>query len=184
MELSFKRIVVQAAVLCLALVLPACSKSATTSSSQTAVSDSKNASAVVYPPGLVAPLTSADAFHAGVYTSESEQDCCFLGKSVSLILDVTEKSKSATFKFYVPDNSVYRRASPRATFTFDGARAASSYSVGEAGKIASVRVDIPTNVSGRVPLKIGFSPTFVPKSLGMNADGRTLSVILLGVTYD
>ena len=161
-----------------AVILAACSQQAgergADSSATSASSD------LTFPAGTVPYASMLSGLQHGVYGGPAGQ-CCFIGGKATFTLAKPVGAHVATFHFYIPKVKPYEGKG--LTMTVSG-KGFTKTAILQAGS-ASIAVEIPKELSDstNVPIQLTASPTFVPKALGMNGDDRTLSGMLLSVSY-
>jgi hypothetical protein len=136
----------------------------------------------VYPAGIVAPASFPAAVRAGIYPASSAAQCCFLAGRTLLVLDNPANARRVVFTFYVPGVKPFLKQKEHVSIALDGVHAATvALALGE----QNVTVAIPASVRATRHLIAGLrmSVSFVPKQIGLNADVRELSVVLLKVGY-
>jgi len=165
-----------AAVLLLGLSA-ACGAPSATSTSQ----GTESAAVAVYPAGVKEFKNSTVADKAGIYTSSSMHNCCFIKQRASLTLDKPAGARVATLQFFVPDVAPFKSGQ---TITVSTAGASATGS-GVAGKWIAVSLAVPQQYIARtaVPIEIVAAKSFKPAKLGINGDTRDLSVVLYRVDY-
>lgn len=162
--------------LALAVLLPACSHG---SGAQTAAGPGGSA---VYPAGIVVPADYATGARAGIYSSDEPKTCCFLAGSSQLTLDNPSGAQFAVFTFYVPSVVPLKDGETvRARFEGRPAGAPAHLSLG----MQDVTFPIPPALRDRrhITVSLNMSVKWVPKKIGLNADLRELSVMLVRVGY-
>jgi hypothetical protein len=137
----------------------------------------------IYPAGIVAPANWASGVRAGIYSSDAPKTCCFLAGHVRLSLDNPPGSHSATFTFYVPDVQPLRGQAERVTVSFNGESAGAPVRL--ATGMQDVTFTIPQSLRQQrnITASLDMSVKWVPKNIGLNADERELSVMLIRVSY-
>lgn len=166
------------AALLLAL-LAACGSPSTNSSATSETAES--AAAIVYPAGVKPFKNATLAFNAGLYTSYTMHNCCFIRQRASLTLDKPSGARIATLRFFVPNVAPYKDGQS-ITASVAGASATGS---GVAGKWVAVSLSLPPRYIFRteVPIEISVAKSFNPAKLGINNDTRDLAVVLQAVDY-
>jgi hypothetical protein len=137
----------------------------------------------IYPAGIVAPANWASGVREGIYSSDAPKTCCFLAGHAQLTLDNPPGSRAATFTFYVPDVEPLRGQAERVTVRFNGLSAGPA--VGLATGMQDVTFAIPQSLrhTRSITASLEMSVKWVPKRIGLNADQRELSVMLIRVSY-
>jgi hypothetical protein len=150
-------------------------------SSASHASDAQPAVAAVYPPGIKAFKNPGAAVNAGLYTSSSMRDCCFIKKRAVLTLEKPAGAQVATLYFFVPDLPPYKTG--QSITVSVGGRSATASSL--AGKQIVISIALPPRyVSDTdVPTEIVAAKSINPQKLGINNDTRDLSVLLKKVEY-
>ncbi|MGA8535101.1 MAG: hypothetical protein WB615_13415 [Candidatus Tumulicola sp.] len=167
--------IVRTALLALAALLAACSHG----------SGDRNAAGpggvAVYPAGIVVPADYAAGSRAGIYSSDESKTCCFLAGSSQLTLDNPSGAQLAVFTFYVPSVAPLKNGET-VRVRFDGrpAGAPAHLSPGMQDVTFPIR---PSLRDRRITASLDMSVKWVPKKIGLNADLRELSVVLVRVGY-
>ena len=117
-----------------------------------------------------------------LFRSTADQ-CCFLAGHALLTLDVTPNAQLAVFKFFVPSVKPLLAAKERVTLTLNGVPSGTPADLTPGTH--DVIFTIPTSLRGkhRLTAALAMSIVWVPKKIGLNADERELSVMLLRVGY-
>jgi len=136
-----------------------------------------------YPPGVVPPGDWQAQTRDGIYSADTADQCCFLAGHALLTLDVTPNAQLAVFKFFVPSVKPLLAAKERVTLTLNGVPAGTPADLTPGTH--DVIFTIPTSLRGkhRLTAALAMSIVWVPKKIGLNADERELSVMLLRVGY-
>jgi hypothetical protein len=144
-------------------------------------SNAQPAVAAVYPSGIKEFKSPAAASNAGLYTSSSMRDCCFIKQRAVLTLEKPAGAQVATLYFFVPDLAPYRTG--QSVTVSVGGRSATASSM--AGKQLVISLSLPPRyVSGTAaPVVIVATKSVNPQKLGINNDTRQLSVLLKKVEY-
>lgn len=147
-----------------------------------AVPSSTAVPAFSYPAGLDVPSDRAAAVRRGVYPAAPGETCCFLANSATIVLAKPKSDATAIFTFFVPDFPPFAKASERITMTFDGIAARP---VDVPKGLHDVAVALPHSLAGKTKVHafLDMSISYVPAQIGINADARTLSVVLTRVRY-
>lgn len=174
MQRTKVNVATRAAAVLLLVLLAACGSASNGSQNSAAVA--------VYPAGIEPFRNPTLADKAGLYTSFSIHNCCFIQQRARLTLDKPVGARTATLQFFVPDVAPFRKGGQSVTVSVEGAKATGS---GAAGKWIAVSLALPPRFIGRtaVPVEISAAKSFNPAKLGMNGDTRDLSVILQKVDY-
>jgi hypothetical protein len=135
-----------------------------------------------YPPGIEPPGDWTAQQHDGIYSSDTAAQCCFLAGRARLTLDNPPGSQLAVFKFFVPTVKPLA-AGERVTVTVNGIQAGTPALL-PAG-MHDVIFTIPPSLRGKTHLtaSLAMSVVWTPKRIGLNADERELSIMLLRVGY-
>ena len=141
---------------------------------------SPEAPTYTYPPGVVGYESLTIGAQHGIFAGPPSQ-CCFLGASATLTLQKPPAARTATFHFYVPKVQPYVDGGLAITIKVGGV---SKMTMSKDGT-QTIVVQLPATArdATQVPVQIVATPTFVPKALGINGDDRSLSALLLSVTY-
>jgi hypothetical protein len=153
-------------------------------SSQPAQREGQQDANNVYPPGVRAFPDAAAAIQSGLYPGKDASTCCFLKPVAHITLTVPPGKKRAIFTFYVP-NVVTYSGGESVTISAGGKKTVGS-SQRSNPRLIQTRVDLPKTraVSRVVPVDLVAGKSYVPKALGINADNRRLSVMLISVRYE
>jgi hypothetical protein len=124
-------------------------------------------------------IEDSSASYSGIYPSLPGQ-CCFLGRAATFSVHVLPGARDLRFEVYAPNFS--RVASQRLTISIDGREVRRSATLAK-GAMTWVDAPLPRESAGKpvVGVVIHPSSSFVPKTLDISNDTRTLSVILLRV---
>jgi hypothetical protein len=168
-----------AAALCLG-VLAACSGHA---SNAAAVSTATPAPPLFYPPGIVPPGDWSGQTRDGIYSADTLDQCCFLAGHTTLTLDHPPGAQLAVFKFFVPSVTPFLKSGERVRVAFDGIPSGKPADI-PAG-LHDVIFTIPPSLrhKGRLTATLDMSVHWIPQEIGLNADRRELSIMLLRVGY-
>jgi hypothetical protein len=136
-----------------------------------------------YPPGIVPPGDWAAQMHDGIYAAEKLDECCFLAGSAHLTLDNPKGAQLAVFKFFVPAVQPFLHGRERVSLALEGVAAGPPIDL--SGGIHDVTFTIPASLRAKRHLSASLvmSVKWVPKRIGVNADERELSIMLLRVGY-
>lgn len=136
---------------------------------------------LVVPSGIATFSNSTVAFEHGIYANYTSDGCCFLAGQSSLALLKPSGSRRATLHFFVPSAKPYSDHGLTIALHIGSAAVTQTLKLGD----QSMSISFPPQYvkTTSVPLRITATPTFVPKALGMNNDARSLSALLLSVTY-
>ena len=167
-----------ALLLCFAVLATACSRGTDNTSAQ----PSSTSSAILYPPGIVAPSDWATAVQQGVWGTNVPEQCCFLNGHPTLVLDNPPGSQIVVFTFYVPSVKPLLKRREQVTAAFNGILVGSSVLT---SGMQNVSFTIPPSLRNRshIAASLSMSYAWVPRKLGLNADRRELSVMLTRVGY-
>ena len=136
----------------------------------------------VYPAGIVLPADYATGARSGIYSSDEPKTCCFLAGSALLTLDNPAGAQFAVFTFYVPSVAPLKNGETvRVRLEGTSAGAPAHLSPG----MQDVTFTIPPPLRNRRHLAatLDMSVKWVPKNIGLNADLRELSVMLVRIGY-
>jgi hypothetical protein len=160
-------------------LLAACAHGESSNSATSAASGAP----LFYPPGVVPPGDWQAQTRDGIYSADTADQCCFLAGHALLTLDVTPNAQLAVFKFFVPSVKPLLAAKEHVTLTLNGIPAGTPADLTPG--IHDVIFTIPTSLRGKRQLAaaLAMSIVWVPKKIGLNADERELSVMLLRVGY-
>jgi hypothetical protein len=170
-----------ASLICLsALLLTACSHAQQTATDRTSASP---APALFYPTGIVPPGNWSQEVADGVYSADTQQQCCFLAGKSEFTLDNPPGARLAVFKFYVPSVKPFAKTPERVSAAFNGIPTGTPAEL--ATGMHDVIFTIPASLRGKARLtaSLAMSVKWIPKQIGLNADTRELSIILLQVGY-
>jgi hypothetical protein len=169
-----------AVALGLAGLLTACSHAKTQSSVASATA---SPSTIVYPAGIVPPADWHAQTHNGVYAADSAKQCCFLAGRAVVTLDNPPGAQRAVFSFYVPAVKPFEHKTERVTVAFNGKQAGAPADLPTGAQ--SVIFTIPPALRNKphIVASLKMSTTWVPRRIGLNADGRVLSIMLTQVGY-
>jgi hypothetical protein len=137
---------------------------------------------IVYPAGIEPFASRASAESHGIYPQEDPKTCCFLAKTATLRLSKPAGARTATFTFFVPDFAPFESANERVSVTFDGIAAGSALlpiGVQEASFAFPSKLVAKSGIEAVLTMSVAY----VPKTIGLNADPRLLSVVLVQVEY-
>ncbi len=124
-------------------------------------------------------IEDSSASYSGIYPSLPGQ-CCFLGRAATFSVHVLPGARDLRFEVYAPNFS--RVASERLTISIDGREVRRSATLAK-GAMTWVDAPLPRESAGKPVVGVAIHPSssFVPKTLDISNDTRTLSVILLRV---
>jgi hypothetical protein len=166
-------------LLCLSMFAAGCARETT----QNSAADTGTAPALFYPPGILPPGDSANERRDGVYSSDTAAQCCFLAGSSSLTLDNPPGAQLAVFKFYVPSVKPLLAGTERVRVAFDGLQAGAPARLSPGAHDVIFTIPASLRQKRHLVASIVMSVKWVPKEIGLNADERELSVMLLRVGY-
>lgn len=169
---------VAAALLCLSLFATGCSRT----QNSAAGANGTAAPPLFYPPGILPPGDWTSEMRDGIYSADSAAQCCFLAGHAFLTLDNPPGAQLAVFKVFVPSVKPLLKGE-RITVSLNGIRAGDPADVSTG--LHDVIFTIPAALRAKRHLKaaIAMSVKWVPDQIGLNADRRELSVMLLRVGY-
>lgn len=167
--------IVAAFALCL---LAACAHGAANNSAASA-----SGAPLFYPPGVLPPGDWQAQTRDGIYSADTADQCCFLAGRALLTLDVPPNAQLTVFKFFVPSVKPLLSGKERVTLTLNGVPSGTPADL--APGIHDVIFTIPAALRGkrRLTASLAMSVVWVPKQIGLNADERELSIILVRVGY-
>jgi hypothetical protein len=172
----------------LCVLLAACSHGAQQAANQStgapgSPSSGSPAPALFYPPGIVPPGNYTAETSDGIYSADTAAQCCFMAGKATLTLDHPVGAQLAVFKMFVPSVKPFLKDSERVTVAFNGVQAGAP-AILPAG-LHDVIFTIPAALRGkhRLTATLAMSIKWVPKNIGLNADERELSILLLRVGY-
>jgi hypothetical protein len=173
-----------AALLCVA-TLAGCTHAQRAPAEQ-ASADQSSASplpALSYPAGVLPPGDYATQMADGIYASQTPAQCCFLGPKARFTLDNPPGAQLAVFTFYVPAVKPFAKQRERVSVAFNGITAGVPAELTTG--IHEVIFTIPAALRQRRHLtaSLAMSIAWVPQKIGLNADIRELSIMLLKVCY-
>jgi hypothetical protein len=148
-----------------------------------AAAGSASAAPLFYPPGVLPPGDWQAQTRDGIYSADTAAQCCFLAGRSLLTLDVAPNAQLAVFKFFVPSVKPFLAGKERVTLALNGIPAGTPADLTPG--IHDVIFTIPASLRGkrRLAASLAMSVVWVPKRIGLNADERELSVMLLRVGY-
>jgi hypothetical protein len=176
MHNSALRVLAHALVLFFAVA--ACSRGSHSdeSSTSTGASPGTQPSASVFPAGVLPPAQ-------GLYPADGAGQCCFLSGHATLTLQSVPGSERVAFKFYVPDVAPLRGGAEHVTVALDGIAAGTSGPLPPGERDVTLEIPAALRQKKSVVASLTMSRTWVPRNIGLNADERELSIMLLQVSY-
>lgn len=120
---------------------------------------------------------------SGIYAAPSQDGCCFLNKTATFILRKPPQAKSVLLNVYVSNNDYLRTHGQLVSAFFNGVSAGRPVAAHLGGQVLEFAIPAKLARQNTLNTKLVMSTSYVPKDLGINGDVRTLSLILVGVTF-
>lgn len=135
------------------------------------------AAAVRYPTGVLSEGADASSVH-GIYPAMGDDVCCWTGPNVTFRVLADSGATSVHMTLYEPKLGPFA-TQPQAVSVQDArGHTIASRNIG-IGATAVVLALPPGSVAkGVATIHLKMSRSFVPKAIGLNADPRTLAIIL------
>ncbi|HEX3550159.1 MAG TPA: hypothetical protein VHT53_07290 [Candidatus Elarobacter sp.] len=143
--------------------------------------------AATMPIGVVAaPQDRGKVLVDGVYASSGDRPdpCCFMQRRAVVRVQKDEPATDLAVEIYVPDIAEYRRRPQSLSVSLDGGPPMRRCCIGPGDHTLLFRLPASLRArTGTLPLALEAGETFVPIAAHVSPDTRTLSVMLIAVTF-
>lgn len=131
----------------------------------------------LYPAGI-----NANAIMQGVYESSGPGDCCWLAQHAAFTVAEPAGADTLVLFFTIPPFALRHGAPAKLSVTVGGGPAHTLCCFGAGSNVAALPVARSPGARD-VLIEVSASNPFVPKAIGLNADPRTLTILLQRVQF-